>query len=101
MFSRLLNTLDCPCNFAAPQATSTGVNAHRTTVDQRLNAPNIRLERSVRAPVRVRNLYSKSDTFSANIALCHVCTSSILNATINSLAEYWREINMLDERGVP
>ena len=44
----------------------------RGTVDNRLNALNIGLPSSVGTSVRMGNLNSKSDTFSADVAFSHV-----------------------------
>ena len=64
--------LVCPGDFVRPQATGAGVDVARGTIDDRLDAPHIGFPSPVASSMRVGNLNSKSDTFSADIAFCHV-----------------------------
>ena len=65
------NRLDCAGHFIRTQATGAGINVARRSVNDCLYTLYIRFPSSVRTSMRMGNLNSESDTFSADVAFCH------------------------------
>lgn len=63
--------LDRAGHFIRTQATGAGINVARRSVNDCLYTLYIRFPSSVRTSVRMGNLNSESDTFSADVAFCH------------------------------
>ncbi len=67
----LLCKLDSAGYFTRTQATGAGVDVARSTIYNCLHTSNIRFPASVRSSMRMRNLNTESNAFSADIAFSH------------------------------
>ncbi len=59
-------------DLAGAQATGAGVNLFGRTVHHSLDAFDVGTPSTVRAPMRVRNLNTESNTFAAEFTFSHV-----------------------------
>ena len=59
-------------HLAGTQAAGAGIDVAGSSVDDRLDTLDIGFPSAVGTPVRMRNLDSESNTFTADIAFCHV-----------------------------
>ena len=66
-----MRQLNGTCNLTGTDTTGAGVNVARRAVNNRLYTLHIGLPSSVATNVRVGNLDSEGDTFSADVAFCH------------------------------
>lgn len=62
----------CSFNLARAQTSGANINVCGRAVDHSLNSLNIGLPGSVGSSVRVRYLYTESNTLSANFTFCHI-----------------------------
>ena len=66
---------DSANDLVGTKAARADVDVTGSTVDDRFYATNIRLPGSVGTSVRMRDLYTKGNAFTANFAFSHSCTS--------------------------